>query len=205
MRIGLRCGLLCLVLLMAAGAAAGRENGTDLARGTLIAANDQLVDPRFKGSVVLLLNHDIQGTAGLVVNRASRLSLKQVLSRGSKLSGPEKYLYYGGPVDPENLLALVLVRGNPPEPAEQIFDGLYLTGLNILDDWHGYAAEAVDFMAFAGYAGWAHHQLENEMNRGDWRVLRAEGGTDAPDAGSKLWKRLQGFQEVRGTATQPSQ
>ena len=45
---------------------------SDLAPAFLVAM-DQLWDPNFRGSVVLMLHHDDQGAIGLVVNRATDL------------------------------------------------------------------------------------------------------------------------------------
>jgi len=159
-------------------------------KGMLLIANEQLTDPRFRDRVILLIQHDIQGTAGLVVNRTSRLSLTTVLPQGSKLAEEGMTLSYGGPVEPQTLLALVKVRNHPPEPADEIIDGLYVTGLGVLDEWQDFADEVVDYRAFVGYTGWAPGQLSAEMQRGDWHVLPADEESVFAGDGVQLWKRL---------------
>ena len=159
-------------------------------KGMLLIANEQLTDPRFRDRVILLIQHDVQGTAGLVVNRTSRLSLATVLPQGSKLAEEGMTLSYGGPVEPQTLLALVKVRNNPPEPADEIIDGLYVTGLGVLDEWPDFADEVVAYRAFVGYTGWAPGQLNAEMQRGDWHVLPADEENVFADDGVQLWKRL---------------
>jgi len=159
-------------------------------KGMLLIANEQLTDPRFRDRVILLIQHDIQGTAGLVVNRASRLSLTTVLPQGSKLAEEGMTLSYGGPVEPQTLLALVKVRNHPPEPADEIIDGLYVTGLGVLEEWPDFADEVVDYRAFVGYTGWAPGQLDTEMQRGDWHVLPADEESVFAGDGVQLWKRL---------------
>ena len=166
-------------------------------KGMLLIANEQLTDPRFRDRVILLIQHDTQGTAGLVVNRTSRLSLTKVLPQGSKLAKEEMTLSYGGPVEPQTLLALVKVRNNPPEPADEIMENLYVTGLGVLDEWLGFADEVVAYRAFVGYTGWAPGQLSAEMQRGDWHVLPADEKSIFAGDGVQLWKRL------RETAQEP--
>ena len=51
-------------------------------------------------------------------------------------------------------------------------------------------AEAAKIRVFAGYAGWAPGQLENEIARGGWRVLPASAEWLFDEAPESLWERL---------------
>ena len=53
-------------------------------KGMYLVADEKMNDPRFKDRVILLIQHDNQGTAGLIVNRSSRLPLSAVLPDWSK-------------------------------------------------------------------------------------------------------------------------
>lgn len=161
-----------------------------LGKGMFLIAKDQVLDPRFRDRVILLIQHDDQGSAGLVVNRASRLPLESVLSRDSQLAEQGKNLSYGGPVEPNAILALVKVRNNPPEPADVVLDNVYVTGVGILDGWPDYNREVVEFRAFVGYTGWAPGQLSAEMERGDWDVLPADEDNIFAARDEALWKSL---------------
>jgi putative transcriptional regulator len=144
--------------------------------GQLLQARADLPDPRFRDRVILLVQHSAEGSAGLILNRPSRLPLAALLADGSPLAGDGRVLSYGGPVEPQTLLALVQVRNQPPEPADEIIDQLYLTGLETLEVWPEFEREVVDFRIFSGYAGWAAGQLEAEMQRGDWSELPSGAG-----------------------------
>ncbi len=159
-------------------------------KGMFLVAKDQLGDPRFRDRVILLIQHDTEGSAGLVVNRISRLSLAAILPQGSKLVEPGRMLSYGGPVEPQTLLALVKVRNNPPQPAEEVIDGLYVTGVGVLDEWPDFADEVVEYRAFVGYTGWAPGQLNAELQRGDWHVMPADEANLFAGDGVQLWERL---------------
>ena len=159
-------------------------------KGMFLVAAERLVDPRFHQGVILLIQHDAQGSAGLVINRTSRLALSQVLPEGSKLVGQGASLSYGGPVEPQTLLALVKVRNDPPEPADEVFGGLYLTGVGVLEEWPDFVEGVLACRTFAGYTGWAPGQLELEIRRGDWRVLPADEQSVFSGDGVLLWEHL---------------
>jgi putative transcriptional regulator len=142
-----------------------------LQKGMFLIAADKMVDPRFHQGVILLIQHDLEGSAGLVVNRPSRLMLEEILPEKSKVFGQGVSLSYGGPVDPQSLLALIRVRHHPPEPADEIAGALYVTGVGVLNEWPDFASEVIAWRAFVGYTGWAPGQLELEIKRGDWRVV----------------------------------
>lgn len=159
-------------------------------KGVFLVANEQLADPRFRDVVILLIQHDAQGSAGLVVNRSSRLTLAKILPEDSKLVRQGMTLSYGGPVEPQTLLALATVRDYPPEPADEVIEGLFVTGVGVLDGWPGFADEVVDYRVFVGYTGWAPGQLNLEMQRGDWNALQADIESVFSDEGLLLWNRL---------------
>ncbi len=74
----------------------------DLAPGFLIAM-PQLGDPNFHRTVVLMIEHTDEGSMGLVINRASGLTLSQLgknqkLKVASALAGNP--VFVGGPVEP---------------------------------------------------------------------------------------------------------
>ena len=188
-RPGALRGLL-LVLALAITVTPSSLGAVIPAKGMFLVADRAMQDPRFRDRVILLVQHDDGGSAGLIVNRSSRLSLSAVLSEHSQLNRYERTLSYGGPVDPETLLALVKVHQTPPEPADEILENLYLTGVGVLDEWPGLSEEMIDFRAFTGYTGWAPGQLNLEMQRGDWRVVPADEGRIFSGRNETLWQNL---------------
>jgi len=149
---------------------------TTLEKGVFLVAKGELNDPRFRGHTILLIQHEARGSAGLVVDRVSRLPISSVVREDSQLLRSGDMLSYGGPVEPKTLLALVKVRKHPPEPSDEVFNNLYVTGLDVLDEWPDFQEEALDYRFFSGYAGWAQGQLAAEVERGDWLVVPAEEG-----------------------------
>ncbi len=180
--------LSCLIMLLLLSS--GPVLAFSVTPGTFLVAREGFADPRFRDSVVLLIQHDANGSAGVIVNRPSRLPLSELVPEGSSLARDAAVLWYGGPVDPQSLLALVRVRRKPPEPADEILGRLYLTGLNVLSEWPLFDREVLDCKVFSGYAGWQPGQLMAELQRGDWTLLPVdeESVFSAPD--EALWERL---------------
>lgn len=161
------------------------------AKGLFLVADERMVDPRFKARVILLIRHDADGSAGLVINRSSRLPLDAVLPKETRLDLQGRTLSYGGPVDPQTLLALVKVRTTPAVPAEKILANLYLTGGAMLSQWPELDDELLDFRVFAGYAGWGPGQLDGEMQRGSWHLMPADEESVFAGQDEALWESLQ--------------
>lgn len=176
--------LLCLAGLPAAAAAPAVE------AGRLLVARQELSDPRFRETVVLLVQHGPGGTAGLILSRPSRLSLAEALPDLPALAGREATLSYGGPVEPRRLLVMVKTADEPPDPARKILDTVYLTGPEELAVWLEGGHPDAEYRVFSGYAGWAPGQLAGEVSRGDWQVLPADAGVlFAPDVAG-VWQKL---------------
>lgn len=186
-RYSLRC---CCLTLLALLAVPDFVHATAPQKGMFLVAGEQLKDPRFRNGVILLIQHDSEGSAGLVVNRSSRLSLASILPEASHLAGDGTTLSYGGPVDQKTLLVLVRIRNHPPEPAEEVVEGLYVTGVGVLDEWPDFSAEVVDYRTFVGYTGWAAGQLGTEIQRGDWDLLPADAESVMTADQGQLWERL---------------
>lgn len=160
--------------------------------GMFLLAEETIRDPRFRGGVVLLVQDDQEGSAGLVINRISRLPLSAVLPEASSLAGHGVMLSYGGPVEPQSLLALVRINGPSPEPADEVLAGLYITGIAVLEDWADAPTPFPEFRAFTGYAGWAPGQLEVELARKDWRIVAGDIQAVFDSDQETQWQKLQG-------------
>lgn len=147
--------------------------------GQLLVATPEISDEPFRRTVVLLLDHDEDGTLGLVVNRPTRLPVRQVLPGWhEEVVGPP-VVFSGGPVSPDNALGLARLAdphvahdAGGPVGWKRLYEDVGLVDLDappeVVRD--GLAAMRV----FAGYAGWGSGQLEQEMRQGAWVVTEAE-------------------------------
>lgn len=139
-------------------------------RGQLLVAGPGLVDPNFRRTVVLVGEHGEEGAMGVVLNRASPITVAEAVPPMASLVAPDDVVHVGGPVQPQAVV--VLADFVDPEQAET----LVMEGIGFLP---GEVDDASDLGAlrhvrvFAGYAGWAPGQLESELEEGSWLVVPA--------------------------------
>lgn len=157
--------------------------GAELGSGVFLVANPTLRDPNFSRTVVLLCEHNEQGSMGLVINRPSDLRLAQALP---DLPDSAQPLYVGGPVQRDIVLVLHREVGIPG--ARPVCDGMALGGdhadlVALLRRPDG----ALRARVFSGYAGWGAGQLQDEMRSTSWIVCPARAGLVFEPAAADLW------------------
>ncbi len=180
-----RLAVACAAALLA-GAAAGAADLGRLRPGVFLYAAPSLRDPNFSETVVLLVKHGPEGAMGLIINRPTQDRAAEALP-GVRLA--ELRLYRGGPVQPEAILALV--RGKPPQKAERVLDGVFLSGRR--EDLEaaardGRALERVRL--YSGYAGWSAGQLEKEWKLGGWVIGPADAAAVFSPEPETLWRKV---------------
>jgi len=168
--ISLLAGL--LTVLHAVPAVASNEFApASVEKGVFLVASPSLVDPNFRKTVVLVVDHGPEGTLGLILNRSTNVLLSEALPNLTVLKGTTYRLFVGGPVQPDRLLLLFRLR-EPPAGSRSVFDGVYVGDqLEIVERIMTQAKPTNTFRAFAGSAQWAPGQLKYEMLQGAWAVL----------------------------------
>jgi putative transcriptional regulator len=141
------------------------------AAGRLLVATPDLRDPSFRGSVVLLLDHDEDGTLGVILNRPTAVVVSSVLPAWTAAVSPPEVLFEGGPVSRDSALAVARVPQGAPEPVgfRRIVGDLGIVDLDTPTD---IVSDALSGMrVFAGYAGWGAEQLDTELEEQAWYVV----------------------------------
>ena len=163
--------------------------------GRFLVASPSLSDPNFKRSVVLVCDHHPKGAFGVVVNRPMSLPLSSVfpsIFEDCEDASGLGEAHYGGPVDPNRMLAIRHVPSFDLDDAEnsvRVGDGLELVG-DVDRALNGIANETIApsiYRFFLGYAGWGEGQLESELDEGSWIVCPADGDTLFGTSGDELW------------------
>jgi putative transcriptional regulator len=173
-----------------AGPEGPSRRGSVLAPGVFLVASERLTDPRFAQTAVLLVEHGDQGAMGLVVNRPTDLRLAELLPEVEELEQRDDVAWVGGPVQPHRIF-LLLQTGAAPEQARHIFDDVYLSASE-QELRAALKREEPDerLRVYAGYAGWAPRQLEQELARGDWLVVQADARSLFREDPERLWREL---------------
>jgi putative transcriptional regulator len=157
-------------------------------KGRLLVAAPALVDPNFRRTVVLMLEHTDDGSVGLVLNRPTPLLAREALPDPLAAALPdEERVHQGGPVQPE----AVLLLGDFVDPDAAA--GIAFGSVGIVDpdaDLLALGTKVRALRAFGGYAGWAGGQLEAEFAEGAWIDvvgLASDVFTSEPDG---LWSEV---------------
>ncbi|MFH8370342.1 YqgE/AlgH family protein [Streptomyces sp. NPDC018031] len=79
--------------------------------GRLLVATPALADPNFDRAVVLLLDHDEEGSLGVVLNRPTPVGVGDILESWASLAGEPAVVFQGGPVSLDSALGVAVVPG----------------------------------------------------------------------------------------------
>ncbi len=162
-------------------------------QGNFLVATNQMYDPRFMKSVILICVHDeVDGAMGLVVNQPlADFSMFDVFKKidmaAADIALPP--LYYGGPVDVESAF-IVHSADYVGGQSQRVMDQVYLSrDPNLLVDVaKGRGPE--HYLFALGYAGWGPGQLEEELSREGWLTLPAEARDLFHTPTDALWKQV---------------
>lgn len=144
-------------------------------KGSFLISEPFLPDPNFERTVVLLCEHNVEGSFGFVLNKVSTVKLDDIIE---DINDFGQEVFVGGPVQQDTLH--FIHKADYLEGGIEINDGLYWGGnfeqLLVLIDTKQINKE--DFRFFIGYSGWGAGQLVEELEANSWIV--------APNATSDL-------------------
>lgn len=143
----------------------------ELSAGTLLIAEPFLKDPNFMRTVVLLCDHQQEGSFGFVLNKQFNHTLDELIPEFEGMKIP---VFAGGPVQLDTLHFLHTCPELLPG-SHELTDGVY---------WGGDFEMMKDLLIkgeldlkrirfFVGYSGWGANQLEEEMNSKSWLTAKA--------------------------------
>lgn len=141
-------------------------------KGKLLIAEPSLTgDVSFNRSVVLLAEHNEEGSVGFILNKPLEYQITDLVT---EISIPFQ-VYNGGPVEQDNLYFIHKVP-HLIDNSVEISDGIY---------WGGDFEKTVelinekiisedDIRFFLGYSGWSSLQLDEELSSKSWIVVKNE-------------------------------
>lgn len=138
-------------------------------KGKLLIAEPALSgDVSFSRSVVLLAEHNKEGSVGFILNKPLQYSISDLVSE----INVSFQVFNGGPVDQDNLYFIHKV----PELIEnsiEISDGIYWGGdfEKIVELLNTNTISNTDIRFFLGYTGWSSLQLDKELSSKSWVIL----------------------------------
>jgi len=178
--------LIGLSSLLWQASAAANEADEHPDESVFLVATDQLQGSSFARTVILMTHFGGRGgTTGLAINRPSAIALKDAFPTIPRLQKSRDRLYLGGPVSTQSVFVL--------QRSDQPVKGM----MHLIKDIYFSPSHRVlalplsgERRAYAGYVGWAPGQLQREIDRGDWQVIRNDPGIVFEADTSGLWQQL---------------
>ncbi|GGG43321.1 transcriptional regulator [Croceivirga lutea] len=159
----------------------------DPQKGILLIAEPTLTgDVSFNRSVILLAEHNDQGSVGFILNKPLDYKINDLVN---DISVPFK-VFNGGPVEQDNLYFIHKVPHLISDSIE-ISDGIFWGGdfqkiVNLLNDK---VIDETDIRFFLGYSGWSSLQLDKELDSKSWVVVPNAYQSDIiQKSSSAFWK-----------------
>lgn len=141
----------------------------------LLIASPQMRDPNFARTVVLLCHHDREGALGLVINRMTNLTIRDLMDQidVETRADTDDQVLWGGPV--EQGAGFVVFDGEVEGET-----GWNLPGRLAVSPSRQHLQEAIvegcPYVLCLGYAGWGAGQLDSEIASGSWLYTEIERG-----------------------------
>lgn len=139
-----------------------------LKKGHLLVAEPSIIgDLSFNRSVILLADHNNDGSIGFIINKPLKYTINDLIP---EIEASFK-IYNGGPIEQDNLYFI----HNIPElitNSIEISNGIYWGGdFELTKDLINQGKIKEDNIRFfLGYTGWDAQQLESEMQSNSWII-----------------------------------
>jgi putative transcriptional regulator len=158
------------------------------APGMFLIATRDLTGSGFSESVILLIQHDENGTMGLVINQPTDVDLATILPEVNE--NVFSTVYLGGPVATYGII-LLIKSTDPLGDADHVFGNIYASGSRaLLLDLLDRADSKNSVRLYAGHAGWFPGQLDYEIRRGSWYVVQATEAMIFEEEPRDIWRKL---------------
>lgn len=156
-------------------------------KGKLLIADPSMGDNSFGRTVVLLTEHNENGSVGFILNRPLGFNLKDIVPD----LNCNAEIYNGGPVEQDNLYFIHQSPDIIPNSIE-ICNGIYWGGdfnaVKSLINEKKIDTNTIRF--FLGYSGWSSKQLIMEMKEDSWVVSKESSSPRVFKIKIKnLWKK----------------
>ena len=162
-------------------------NSLEPKKGRILISDPFLPDPYFKRSVVLLVEHNDEGSLGFILNKTLEITLADT---ELKIDGANHKMYFGGPVQSTDLF--YVHSRKDLTGSTKVTNGLYwggdfseIEGL-IRDD----LIKEDEIRFFVGYSGWEAEQLVNEIADDSWLVAEIDHSMLFDGDIGNLWKKI---------------
>lgn len=155
-----------------------------ISEGRILIAVPFYNDPFFNRSVVLLTDYNERDCVGLILNKTSLYTIKDLLPHIQF----NQLLYFGGPVVDRKIFAIHNYAKSTKYA--KLLPGIY-TGFDqkLLTIIEKNKSEKLAYKFFVGYSGWSPGQLEHEIALNMWVVGNATPDLIFNTPPEKVWEK----------------
>ena len=157
-------------------------------KGSLLISEPTLKDSYFNRSVVLIVEHNNDGTVGFILNKQIDIDLNSIVRDFDEI---EASVFFGGPVNKDNLF-FIHSFGKAIEGALQITNKLFWGGdfTMLKDILRKDKSNLQKVRFFIGYSGWDPGQLQMELDQNSWVVKSMVEDNILSSSPKNLWKDI---------------
>ncbi|MCA4895094.1 MAG: YqgE/AlgH family protein [Cytophagales bacterium] len=134
-------------------------------KGRILASEPYLPDPNFERTIIILTEHNDDGSVGFILNKPSETEVSEVMD---SIQNFQSKVCIGGPVQQDTLHFLHRI----PDLADAILvsEGIYWGGNfeQLMLRIETNQIDPIDIKFFLGYSGWSPGQLEEEIKADSW-------------------------------------
>jgi len=157
-------------------------------RGKVLLAEPFMLDANFKRSVVLMCEHEDDGSIGFILNKSLKMKINELISGFPDI---DSIVCYGGPVQTDTI-HYIHNAGHLLEDSQEIMPGVFWGGdfekLKVLITNELISKENIRF--FIGYSGWSESQLKEELKLGSWVLADMNLNYLFKGVEKKLWSKV---------------
>ncbi len=162
---------------------------SQIQKGSFLIATPEIDSGFFFRGVVLVCEHSVNGSFGLLINKSLELELPEEILNINQLANPHIGLRAGGPVQ-TNQMMLLHDSEQLQQQTLKVANGVFLGGdIQFLQDSLSDQNGPYIHLCF-GYAGWGTGQLEREFLDGHWFLHPASNNHIFHVHPDKLWQTL---------------
>jgi putative transcriptional regulator len=176
-------GLACTALTDASA-----QQGDPAGAITLVAA-PRLIDPDYRGTVLLVVPLENSRHVGVIVNRPTGRSLSSLFPEHAPSKLVRDPVYFGGPMLRQAVFAVVHIDHTPGPGSIQLMKELFLATQGAVVD-HIIEETPNAARYYVGYVAWRPGELRQEVDRGLWYVLDADPDLVFRKDPAGLWEEL---------------
>ncbi len=166
-----------------------QKSNQKLSPGNLLLSAPFLNDENFVRSVILLCEHEDQGSFGFVINKPSILNLGDLVK---ELDFLDCEVFVGGPVE-QNTLHFIysgaqVVPGSKALAKDIWWGGDFSVLIQLLKSNQ---LDVTQVRFFIGYSGWGEGQLDSELSEETWVVYSGMTSFSVfENSSDQIWKQL---------------